>query len=87
MVKPFQFASTRRTEPGVHYTTVDAIDANDPSRGAMFSLPITVIVPHSKFISNDVDEGVSLKENGLDLSTTFHLKPGLPKRRFVTIPR
>ena len=80
--------NTQTLSPGVHYTTVDAIDANDPSRGAMFSLPITVIVPHSKFISIDEEEeGVSLKENGLDLSTTFHLKPGLPKRRFVTIPR
>jgi len=85
--------STEELSPGVHFASVDAIDASDPDRGNLFSLPITVIVPHSKFVStakpelklND-NEIVSLKENGLDISTTFELVQGVPNRRFLTVP-
>ena len=86
--------NTQGLPPGVHFATVGAIDASNPKRGNLFSLPITVIVPHSKFVSSKEPtfklndrENVSLKENGLDISTTFDLVQGSPNRRFVTIPR
>eukprot|EP00585_Thalassiosira_rotula_P001363 CAMPEP_0196147344 /NCGR_PEP_ID=MMETSP0910-20130528/25203_1 /TAXON_ID=49265 /ORGANISM="Thalassiosira rotula, Strain GSO102" /LENGTH=1458 /DNA_ID=CAMNT_0041409743 /DNA_START=91 /DNA_END=4467 /DNA_ORIENTATION=- len=80
--------------PGVHFATVDAIDASDPDRGNLFSLPITVIVPHTKFVSKDEptlklndNEHVILKGNGLDIATTYELVQGVPNRRFLTVPR
>ena len=84
----------RGLPPGVHFATVSAVDENDPERGSLFSLPITVVVPHSKLVlANDSKyalnekEEISLKENGLDFSTTFELTQGMPNRRFLTVPR
>ncbi|KAL7541337.1 hypothetical protein ACHAXR_010827 [Thalassiosira sp. AJA248-18] len=84
----------RDLPPGVHFATVGAIDAKDPERGNLFSLPITVVIPHTRVVSmneprfslND-NECVTLKENGLDLSMTFQLMQGMPNRRFLTVPR
>ena len=33
--------------PGAHFARVQAVDAGDPGRGPLFSLPISVIVPHA----------------------------------------
>ena len=33
--------------PGAHFARVLAHDASDPSRGPLFSLPVTIIVPHA----------------------------------------
>jgi len=86
--------NTTALPPGVHFATVDGIEASDPDRGSLFSVPISVVIPHSKFISkgkpefklND-DEHVRLKENGLDIETTFELVQGVANRRFITAPR
>lgn len=87
--------NTQGLEPGVHYASVDAIDPSDSARGPLFSLPITVIIPHSKFVSCDQpklqlkessSESIQLKENGLDLTATFELLQGMPNRRFITVP-
>jgi tripeptidyl-peptidase-2 len=87
--------NTQGLKPGVHYASVHAVDASDEARGPLFTVPITVIVPHSRFVSknepkfqlNDSsDESIELKDNGLDLSTTFRLEQGVPNRRFVTVP-
>lgn len=84
---------TRDLGPGAHFATVDAFDASDEGRGRLFSLPITVIVPHSRFVSREEPvllvneaERFRLKENGVDFSTKFELKQGVPNRRFVTVP-
>lgn len=88
--------NTQDLKPGVHYATVDALDASDEARGLLFSVPITVIVPHSRFVSKDKpkfelsdtseSESITLKDNGLDLTSTFQLAQGVPNRRFFTVP-
>ena len=60
-------------EHGVHFATVDAIDDDDLSRGSLFSVPVTVIIPHHS-------------SAGEDYSTTFQLTQGRPDRRFLTVP-
>ena len=50
--------------PGAHFATIDAIDTSDPGRGSIFSIPITVIVPHSKFTN---EEAPDLKLNDEEL--------------------
>eukprot|EP00986_Skeletonema_menzelii_P015272 scaffold11389_cov138-Skeletonema_menzelii.AAC.1 len=86
---------TQSLKPGVHYASVHAVDSSDEQRGPLFSVPITVIVPHSRFVSNNTpkfllndssDESIELNDNGLDLTTTFLLEQGVPNRRFVTVP-
>jgi len=37
----------RKLPSGPNYATVDAIDLNDPDRGPLFQVPVTVIVPHA----------------------------------------
>jgi len=84
---------TQDLSAGVHYATVDAIDSSDPGRGAIFQVPITVIVPHSKFLTptspklvlNDA-ESISINESNVDFSTTYKLLPGAPNRRFLSVP-
>jgi len=87
--------NTQGLKPGVHYASVHAVDSSDEQRGPLFSVPITVIVPHSRFVTKDKpkfllndssDESIELKNNGLDLTTTFRLEQGVPNRRFVTVP-
>jgi tripeptidyl-peptidase-2 len=88
--------NTQGLKPGVHYASVDAIDASDEARGPLFTLPITIIIPHSKVISvqnpkfllneSSEAESIELKENGLDMMTTFELRQGVPNRRFFTVP-
>jgi len=63
---------TEGLPPGVHFATCDATDKNDPTRGKLFSVPITVIIPHSSGLK--------------DYSTTFQLTQGSPDRRFLTVP-
>jgi len=84
---------TQRLGPGAHFATVDAVDASDKQRGNLFSLPITVIAPHSRFVSADKpsyslndEEDIQLKENGVDYSSSFRLAQGVPNRRFLTVP-
>ena len=83
---------TTGLKPGVHYATVSGHD--DASRGSLFSLPITVVVPHSRFVDEKdrvykiaETEEISLAENGVDYTTTFNLAPGVPNRRFITVPQ
>mmetsp|Transcript_21421 Transcript_21421/g.48358 ORF Transcript_21421/g.48358 Transcript_21421/m.48358 type:complete len:1362 (-) Transcript_21421:42-4127(-) len=84
--------NTTSLKPGVHYATVSGHD--DGSRGSLFSLPITVVVPHSRFVDKEhrvykigVKEEISLADNGVDYTTTFNLVPGVPNRRFITVPQ
>jgi tripeptidyl-peptidase-2 len=89
---------TSALSPGAHFATVSGIDASDPDRGALFQVPITVIVPHTQHLSpssepnsngersNTSDESVTLLENGIDLSMTYKLNPGAANRRFLTVP-
>jgi len=93
---------TSGLSPGAHFATVSGIDASDPDRGALFQVPITVIVPHTQNLStsaklnsnsdsngkksNTSDESVTLLENGIDLSMTYKLNPGAANRRFLTVP-
>ncbi|KAL7551241.1 hypothetical protein ACHAWF_014431 [Thalassiosira exigua] len=84
--------NTRGLKPGVHYASVDAVCASDPARGKLFSLPVTVVVPHSRFLAGKSEfslndkEHISLEENGIDYSTVYHLRQGVPNRRFLTVP-
>ena len=79
--------------PGVHYATVDGIDSNDPARGPLFSLPVTVIKPHSSVVDannptttvND-NETITLKDNGIDFIMSYSLEAGAPSRRFLDVP-
>ena len=84
---------TKELPPGAHFGKVDAIDPSDPGRGAIFQVPITVIIPHSTFVNKDLpdfslndDEEVAMMPNGIDLSTTYKLTQGEPNRRFITVP-
>jgi tripeptidyl-peptidase-2 len=85
--------ATEDLGPGAHFATVNAVDASDPSRGPIFEVPITVIIPHSTSVSpsspiahlND-DETITLKENGIDVSMSYKLEPGAPNRRFLEVP-
>ena len=63
---------------GVHFARVDATDAADPSRGVLFSLPVTVVVPEG--CSTDGCSVEPPKELG------YALRPGVPSRRFVATP-
>jgi len=85
---------TQDLPPGAHFATVDAVFPSDDERGPIFQVPIAVIVPHSKFLSdgnlsyfeiND-HETIEIKDNGIDFSTTYKLLPGAPNRRFLTVP-
>ena len=58
--------------PGVHYAEIEALDAADEARGALFSLPVTVVVPHTK-------------EDG-PLTLPMELPAGAPVRRFLVAP-
>ncbi|KAL3906324.1 MAG: hypothetical protein SGILL_009314, partial [Bacillariaceae sp.] len=84
---------TKTLPPGAHFATIEAHDASDPERGSIFSVPVTVVVPHSRFVSKTEPklqladpEYFSLQDNGLDYTTTFHLEHGVPNRRFLTVP-
>lgn len=88
--------NTQELMPGVHYASLDALDAADEKRGPLFTLPITVIIPHSRFVSVEKPrfelnesseiESIELKTNGLDYTTSFELLQGIPNRRFITVP-
>ncbi len=85
---------TKDLNPGAHFARIDAIDASDPNRGSLFSVPITVIVPHSRFTTDEStvfelndDEYFKKNGNGIDYSSTFKLTQGLPNRRFITVPQ
>ena len=85
--------ATKDLAPGVHFSTVTGIDSSDPSRGPLFQVPITVVVPHSTLISRNNEkadlnknESVSLMHNGIDVSMTYKLKPGVSSRRFLEVP-
>ena len=81
--------------PGVHFASVRGVDAADPARGSLFSLPVTVVVPHSRVVSAEArtytdevtGDEFTLKENGVDYTTTYRLVQGVPNRRFITVPR
>ena len=73
--------------PGVHYATVEGIDSNDPDRGCLFRLPVTVVKPHTSTHNTlNERESVTVKENGLDLSMNYNLQVGAPSRRFLDVP-
>ena len=58
--------------PGVHYAEIEAIDAADAARGPLFSLPVTVVVPHAA--------------EGGPLTLPMELPAGSPVRRFLVAP-
>ena len=86
--------NTQGLMPGVYFSSVDALDAADENRGPLFTLPITVIVPHSRFVSikeprfelKEEIESIELKKNGIDYTTSFELIQGIPNRRFISVP-
>jgi len=62
--------------PGAHFTRVEGRDASDPSRGPLFTLPVTAIVPHNGLDGASTDETYGLS-----------LRGGVAERRFVRAPR
>ncbi|KAL1508071.1 hypothetical protein AB1Y20_007665 [Prymnesium parvum] len=70
-----------RLAPGAHFARVQAFDIADPSRGALFSLPVTVIIPHSAPPppADDADAHPPIE-------FPIQLRGGLPVRRFVSAP-
>jgi len=79
--------------PGVHFATVDGIDSNDPVRGSLFRLPVTVIKPHSSVVDSknptaalNKHESITLKDNGIDYTMSYLLDVGSPSRRFLDVP-
>jgi tripeptidyl-peptidase-2 len=88
-----RLAKVMDLKPGAHFATVDALDANDPTRGPLFQVPVTVIIPHSFAVNKAIplenlsmDESIVLQDNQLDITTTFRLLPGAPNRRFLSVP-
>ena len=79
--------------PGVHFATIDGIDSNDPARGPLFRLPVTVVKPHSAVVNSNAqasslneNEDIVLKDNGIDYTMTYRLEAGAPNRRFIEVP-
>uniref|UniRef100_A0A7S3WM75 tripeptidyl-peptidase II n=1 Tax=Emiliania huxleyi TaxID=2903 RepID=A0A7S3WM75_EMIHU len=80
--------------PGAHFAAVQAVDATDPARGPLFSLPITVVIPHA--ISPPPPLGAltpAQLETARDetaappaLSFPLTLQGGVPVRRFISVP-
>jgi len=86
--------NTTGLDPGVHFATVSGIDSSDPKRKSLFTFPITVVVPHSRFVTKDSQvysisdkEEFTLKENGVDYSTSYTLVQGAANRRFISVPQ
>lgn len=63
-------------EPGVHYAEIQGIETNDPSRGPLFRVPVTVI-RHHEFSDR---ESATHREK-----LTF--EPGQVVRRFFKVPQ
>ena len=67
---------------GAHFARVIATDASDPSRGPLFTLPVTVVIPHEgDECSTEASKTPSSCE-ALKLS----LPAGRPIRRFLVAP-
>ncbi|XP_037075025.1 tripeptidyl-peptidase 2-like [Pollicipes pollicipes] len=64
----------RSLPEGVHATSVRAFDAAQPERGALFELPVTVVVP------------ILLDPTDPTLERTLSLQPGQLERIFVRVP-
>ena len=79
-------------KPGVHFASVVALDATDPARGPLFSLPVTVVVPHAVAEAPAYSLGTTCKadkgDSGPDAGLSFPLAlvPGAPHRRFIATP-
>ena len=66
-----------------------AIDSRDPSRGPLFSLPITVIIPHAVGPAAAIGVATSDAEAAdtpPPLSFPLTLRGGKPIRRFISVP-
>ena len=75
--RPHNFAvrlAPAELAPGAHFARVRAMDATDRARGPLFSLPVTVIVPHA----DAATEGT--------LNFNLSLAGGKPARRFLATP-
>ncbi|MGB0583251.1 MAG: tripeptidyl peptidase II, partial [Limisphaerales bacterium] len=64
-----------KLQPGSHYTEIRAFDANNPDRGPVFRVPITVLKPEA---ANDVAD-VAWKEE-------LKFSAGELERRFIAVP-
>lgn len=62
--------------PGVHYASVRAFDSARPDKGALFSVPVTVVVAEPVA---DTDASV--------VYAGQRFAPGTVQRRFVAVPR
>ena len=85
--------------PGAHFTTVKALDATDTARGPLFSLPVTVIVPHAtgtptdstdilsaEVPSSDGTDGAGVGGDAAPIHLKMELAAGEPVRRFLVAP-
>ncbi|XP_076356359.1 tripeptidyl-peptidase II isoform X2 [Tachypleus tridentatus] len=67
----------RGLSPGAHFTLVRAYDVQNPQKGPVFSVPVTVIKP--KNISENTDWELAV--------SGVMMKPGAIVREFIEIPR
>ena len=92
--------NTEGLKPGAYFTTVTGTDASDPARGALFSLPITVIVPvdglsaatamgstpEVESTSSSSSSSSSSSMEGESLRFPLSLEGGKAARTFITTP-
>lgn len=64
-----------RLPPGAHYAEVQGFDAEDPTRGPIFRVPVTVIIPEP------LDE-----EGEWIWSREVSFEPGYEERHFIVVP-
>ncbi|XP_043246717.1 tripeptidyl-peptidase 2-like [Amphibalanus amphitrite] len=64
----------RSLPEGVHATSIRAFDADQPERGALFEVPVTVVVP------------IQLDAADPQLERTLSLQPGQLQRLFIQVP-
>jgi tripeptidyl-peptidase-2 len=83
--------------PGAHFARVVAKDASDPSRGPLFSLPVTVVIPHAVIaapLAPTSEETAPVLKLAPVLAQPqvaperfdLCLRAGEPVRRFISVP-
>ena len=68
---------------GAHYTEVIGIDADDPDRGPMFRIPVTVVCPERLVKTSKA----GLPRQTLTWRKKLKFQPGQIHRQFICIPR
>lgn len=77
-------------QPGVHFARVFATDAADPTRGPLFSLPVTVVIPHVMAglqpTNLEILSRSQVSEDSDLIELPIALEAGAPSRRFIVAP-